>query len=145
MRQIEKALGVHGLYARSVRVTNARSLRLSSPAIVHLRKDKDSRGNLGHFVVVLPDSSSTQAVVWDGLLGVRREGWGDFSKAMTGVIVLTNDSPIENVDAAIRLQSGRSVWVMCWLGGLGVGVILLLSPGLRALRRLLVGPRLPLS
>jgi ABC-type bacteriocin/lantibiotic exporter with double-glycine peptidase domain len=132
VRQIEDALQSRGVYTRSIELKRAGSFRPRFPAIVHLRDQHGGDVSLeGHFVVVMPESTRSEAVVWDGLFGVRRETWRDFSRRMTGVVVLTGDEPIEDVDEAMRMRAPRCRWKVCLLGALVLGVVLLIPLGPR--------------
>jgi ABC-type bacteriocin/lantibiotic exporter with double-glycine peptidase domain len=135
--QMEKALTSRGIHVRSIQLKRFGSARPESPAIVHLRKEGDAEEDLkGHFVVLLPESTEAEALVWDGVLGIRREPWIEFSKKMTGTIMLTGDAPIENVDEVLRLRGPLSAWEVCLWAALVLGLVCVIPLGPRALRGL---------
>jgi hypothetical protein len=82
------------------------------------------------------ESTATDAVVWDGLLGIRREPWNELSRKMTGTVVLTGDAPIENVDEVLRLRGPLSAWEVCLWAALVLGLVFVIPLGPRALRGL---------
>jgi hypothetical protein len=88
----------------------------------------------GHFVVVMPESTRTQALIWDGLFGMRRESWKDMFKRMTGVVVLIADEPIEDVDEVMRMRAPLSRRIVCALGVLVLGLVLPVTCAVRLSR-----------
>jgi len=137
--QIENALGSRGIFTRTIELSQGAAFRPESPAIVHLGKDPDREDSPEpHFVVVMPESTWREAVLWDGLFGIHREPWNDFSKKMTGVVVLTGHAPIETLEEVVRIQGSAFAWKW-WLGGalaLLAGLVLLIPLGPRAVRGL---------
>ncbi len=138
IRQIEDALDSRGIHTRSVQLHNVRRFQPTRPAIVHLHEN-DDRGddNMGHFVVVLPESTSRHVAVWDGLSGTRFRPWDDFSREITGAVVLTDDVPIEDVKEAMRLPSGQLAWIgmVATVGLLSLGLFSLTSRRFHLLHR----------
>jgi hypothetical protein len=147
VQQVEKALESRGVHVRSIQLSNVGSFWPKCPAIVHLLEE-DSEGDKGvegHFVVVMPESDANDAVVWDGLWSTRREPWAKFSRKMTGVVVLTSDGPIDDVDAAVQLRAGRSAWTVCLWAVLALGAIILIPMGPCLLRGFAKGSKLLLG
>ncbi len=147
VRQIQKALDSRGVYTRSIQLKNVGSFSAPRLLIMHLRgrQDNDNRAG-GHFVVVLPESTSTEAVVWDGLFGTRRESWADFQEESTGIVILTDSKPIEDIDAAIGIRESHFAPIAIMLAcALALTAIALTPLGPRMLRGLAKGSTLPLD
>lgn len=133
--QIEKALISRGIHVRSIQLKRFGSVQPESPAIVHLRREGSGKEDpKGHFVVLLPETTRTEAVIWDGLLGTRCEPWKGLSKTMTGVVLLTADSPIDKVDEVLYLRGSLTVWEVCLWAALGLSLVFAIPFGPRALR-----------
>ncbi|MGM0488771.1 MAG: cysteine peptidase family C39 domain-containing protein [Planctomycetota bacterium] len=141
VRQIEKALESRSVYTRSIQLKNTRRFEPRCPAVVHLCRGHGGGEGSGHFVVVMPRSTPLEVVFWDGLFGLRRERWADFSKQMTGVVVLTGDSPINDVDAATRLHAScsRWMWILSLSAVLALGIVFLIPFGAGLLRAFATG------
>lgn len=92
---LARALEKRGVNTCAVSLDPREGFRWRYPVIVHLDRCGTS---LGHYVVWMPSSSGSEAVVWDGINGLSTIAYQELASEMSGSVLLTSPSPIGGLD-----------------------------------------------
>lgn len=76
----------------------------TEPCVLHLEKETD---RIGHYVVVLPDSSVYRAHLWDPAHGFRYQPWTELNREMTGTVLVVSTEPLVEPAATLGLDRWR--------------------------------------
>ena len=79
-------------------------LNWNRPVIVHLHRNGDP--TLGHYVVWLPSSTARTIRIWNGIHGLQEVPIDEFLSEMSGVVLLTSLTPVEDCSAAFIRSTG---------------------------------------
>ena len=88
----ETALNHRGIFTKCVRINSSQRLRWPRPVLAHLSEE----GIPGHYVIWLPSSDSKTTKLWAGLSGRKSGPTADFAQKLSGVVMLTSESRIED-------------------------------------------------
>ena len=114
LSQVLKRQGVHTCM---MKLSPQARLCWKYPVLIHLRPDDD--GDMGHFVVWLPESTASHAYVWSGASGVLRLPTNQLARRMTGPVLLTAGVPIADPQAAVARRTDSALWFGAWAVTLG--------------------------
>lgn len=110
---LQSALNARGIHTLAGRVDGNSVISWPHPVIVHLTSETSQ----GHFVVLLPTSSSNNdiATVRDGLHGARRGDWSSLRRKMSGAVLLTSPEEIPSALSTSALTTSsdtRLIWCL---------------------------------
>jgi hypothetical protein len=89
-----------GIHTRVIRFDGRARIKWGAPVILHLHTSERATQELGHYVVLLPESDLWQAVVWNGLMGVEKGSWESLATRMSGHAILTSDHAVSEAEAS---------------------------------------------
>lgn len=104
------ALENRGLYTHALRVAPGTRLRWPWPVLVHYQPH---HGNVGHFAVWTPEPNGRgdDFTVWDPKLCCGRNPEAEFSRRMSGAVLLVAPGPITDPGSAVGMgQFERRCW-----------------------------------
>ena len=123
MGDLARVLDRNGVYTHLMRVSRATRLCWRFPVLLHLRA---TDGGPGHFVVWMPESTASDADIWAGLNGMSRISTRQLAQRMSGAVLLTAETAIEDPERAITRRMDFVAWRIIEPGVLGlIGTILI--------------------
>ena len=97
LKSLSQYLNKNGIKTKAIGLTDTATLVWDKPVLVHMLPQ--SRDEIGHFVVWLPQSSSKTIVYWDNT--VKEMTVSEWNRKRSGNILLTSLSNIKKVDDAV--------------------------------------------
>lgn len=111
LHDIDVFLRRSGVHTCAMGVSPDATFRWPHPIVVHL---KPRESQFGHFAVWLPQSTRSEALLWDGLKGTRRLPAWELARSIDVGVVLTSPGPIRPpADAVVMTTDGlirRTGW-----------------------------------
>lgn len=96
---LSEYLAEHGVHTVPIGLSGSARLNWRYPALVHLKPPIS--GEIGHFVIWLPSSTSDEVRYWDGDHGVVCVPQSEWQRKRSGSVLLTSPVKIESVDGAV--------------------------------------------
>lgn len=98
--KLDKPLRRSGLSTRVVEVVATATICWKDPAILYLNTPGQA---LGHYVVLMPDSTPKVARIWSGLSGFEDVPTWMLAQQMGGPVILTSTTPILGIGDTFRI------------------------------------------
>jgi len=107
LADIDTLLQSYGIFTAAGRVNRNSAIVWPYPVLMHLTTEAKS---MGHYVLILPGSTRTAAIVWDGLSGVSKVPTSQLSAQLGGGVLLTSPVPIADPASAVVGRPAGIAW-----------------------------------
>ncbi len=106
MGQLSQVLESNGLVVRGYTLPENEMIEASGPVVIRLKPHGTSQ-SLGHFCIVLPDSTSTKSRVWVGLEGVQEGSPMELRQQMSHAVLVVSKPDVPVQAGSRRLSATR--------------------------------------